>query len=333
MVATRIAAGGDQSCAVVAGKGLFCWGLGKSDPQRVAGSLDKLSIGWGHGCGIGAGGKVYCWGANRDGQLGDSLAEHEFREVAAGGFHTCAIDGSGAAWCWGKNNYGQLGDGTKSSHSKPMKVRGDRPFKTIAAGSNHTCALDLNGTAWCWGDDFSGAVGAGLDRAELEPVEIAKGKIVLAQIDAGARHTCGLTSGGEAYCWGENKLGQLGQGNRSERIRPGKQVENDITFRQLALGESHSCGIDKAGQIFCWGDNSQGQLGNGSVGEKGARTKPAEVNLDGTATAVAAGRNHTCARMESGETQCWGDNARGQLGKGVSEPQRATPAVVQGGIN
>jgi alpha-tubulin suppressor-like RCC1 family protein len=200
----------------------------------------------------------------------------------------------------------------------------DLTFTDVAAGGQHSCGIATDGKTWCWGDGFSGQLGLGQLSTESNPVEVDAGGVRFTRIYAGGGHTCGLTAAGKAYCWGDNRAGQVGDGSTTDRLRP-VEVAASASFEELSLGATHTCGRTSGGAINCWGGNGRGQLGDGT---RGNRTRPVRIAIEGAVTAIAAGGNHTCAATAT-QVLCWGDNARGQLGDG-SLAARPTPAAVLG---
>lgn len=237
-----VSTGFRQTCAVTVTNAAYCWGLNgagqlgdgtttdRSTPVRVEGDLAFAAVTAGdfHTCGVTAEGAAYCWGANGDGQLGDASTtgrstpvrvrgDARFAGVSAGGFHTCGLAAGGAVYCWGANAEGQLGDGTSSGRTSPMPVAGGTGYASLSAGHSHTCAVTLAGVAYCWGLNDQGQLGDGTTTNRSSPVRVA-GDMRFAAVQAGGSgqalgfHTCGLTAGGAAYCWGQNARGQLGEG-------------------------------------------------------------------------------------------------------------------------
>jgi len=187
----------------------------------------------------------------------------------------------------------------------------------ISAGVQHTCALDFDGQAYCWGVNWSGQLGN--DSYDDSPVPAAvdttgvlDGK-TLVQISVGNYHTCALDSTGQAYCWGVNWSGQLGNDSYDDSPVPVTIDTSDVldgkTLTQISAGEYHTCALDSDGQVYCWGRNWEGQLGNNSTG---ASSVPIAVDttgvLDGkTLTQVSAGRDYTCVLDSDGQAYCWGN--------------------------
>ena len=146
-------------------------------------------------------------------------------------------------------------------------------------------------------------------------------------LTTGQTHTCGLTSSGAAFCWGDNWSGQLGTGSTANSSTP-VAVSGGLRFSVLAAGFNHTCGLTSAGAAYCWGDNSSGQLGNRSTTSS---TTPVAVSGGLHFSALAAGGSHTCGLTSVGAVYCWGDNYDGQLGDG-STTSSTTPVAVSGGL-
>ncbi|MEP7325387.1 MAG: Ig-like domain-containing protein [Gemmatimonadota bacterium] len=331
-----IVAGGTFSCGLVSGGSLACWGAGQSAPALLGDQrFSRLSAGPGHACGLTSTGEAWCWGTNSKGQLGDGTTNNtratpvavagglSFRVVRAGGTHSCALTGAGKGYCWGDNKDGQLGDGSNSGRTRPVPIP-DLSFSDIAAGGNHSCGIATNGKTYCWGDGFSGQLGYGQLSKESSPTEVNTGAVKFNRIYAGGDHTCGLTAAGKAYCWGDNRAGQVGDGSGTDRTQP-VEVQTTAAFEELSLGTGHTCGRTSGGAILCWGAGGKGQLGTGG---RANQNKPVRVAGDGPFISVSAGVGHTCAATAT-QAFCWGDNLRGQLGDGTIIPKQA-PTVVLG---
>ena len=193
------------------------------------------------------------------------------------------------------------------------------PAMTVVAGAAHTCALSSIGEAYCWGNNGSGQLGIG--QADYGPHATPApvvGNLRFTSLAAGGHHTCGLTTTGDAYCWGGNWAGQLGSGS-TEGARPTK-VPGAFRYSAISTGDQHTCGIADSGIVVCWGDNSLGQMGRGG-GRSDAVTYGAfphpvpgpVVSLVG-AVAIAAAANSTCAVTNGAAVHCWGGNESGELG-------------------
>ena len=183
--------------------------------------------------------------------------------------------------------------------------------RPLAAGLEHTCALTTGGAAYCWGRNDAGQLGDGSGTNTSTPVAVSGG-LTFSAIAAGFWHTCGLTTAGAVYCWGYSDQGQLGNGSTTGSLAP-VAVSGGLTFSAVAIEEDarHTCGLTDAGAAYCWGQNSYGELGNGS---RTSSSTPVAVSGGLTFRSIAAGGVHTCTLTTVGEAYCWGSNGRGQLG-------------------
>jgi len=249
-------------------------------------------------------------------------------QISAGGYHTCALTSSGGVMCWGDNNYGQLGDGTTTDRSTPVDVVGLSSGDTaIATGGYHTCALTSSGGVRCWGRNHYGQLGDGTTTNRTTPVDVV-GLSGVTAIAAGVYHTCALTSSGGVRCWGFNFYGQLGDGTTTtHRTTPVDVVGLSSGVTAIAAGGYHTCGLTSSGGVRCWGQNTYGQLGDGTTTDRS--TLVDVVGLSSGVTAIAGGGYHTCALTSSGGVKCWGQNVYSQLGDGTTT-DRYTPVDVVG---
>jgi alpha-tubulin suppressor-like RCC1 family protein len=149
--------------------------------------------------------------------------------------------------------------------------------------------------------------------------------VAFRSVSVGVNHSCALDEDGQAYCWGANASGQLGDGTTTDGAVP-RAVSGGHTFVQIALGGQHSCGLDDSGGAWCWGAGAAGQVGDGAVAN---RTGPVAVSGGHSFVQLAAGGSHTCGVDEAGEAWCWGGNGQGQLGDGTTV-DRATPVPLSG---
>jgi alpha-tubulin suppressor-like RCC1 family protein len=230
--------------------------------------------------------------------------------------------------------------------SAAVSVVSSVTFSSIAAGGAHTCALTPSGAAYCWGRGESGQLGipaptttcptdAGPRPCRKVPVPVGGG-LTFVQLAGGGDHTCGLTSDGTAYCWGNNRSGQLGEGPTDFRDSPAP-VATELRFTSIDAGARHTCGLTGDGTAYCWGNNNVGQLGDETTTNSSV---PVAVTGGHSFQLIVAGGfspgagdayGHTCALTMSGDAYCWGDDESGQLGTGVPDLDvHPTPAPVTG---
>ena len=203
----------------------------------------------------------------------------------------------------------------------------DAPGATaVAAGGLHTCAL-TDGTVKCWGRNYYGQLGNGAtNQKSTTPVTVTDVSTATV-IAAGYAHSCTGLDDGTVKCWGRNGEGQLGNGTISIKRKRPVTVTGVSTATGLAASYYHTCARLDDGTVQCWGGNWAGQLGDGT---KKSSSTPVTVALTGVspATDVEAGNRHTCARLEDGTVQCWGNNQMGGLGDGTTTDAN-TPVTVQ----
>jgi len=256
------------------------------------------------------------------------------RSVVAGYGYTCLLTAAGGVQCMGKNDLGQLGDGTTLTRTTYVDVTGlSRGVETLVAGDSHTCALLAGGEVKCWGRNYFGQLGNGTTAYSLIPVAVDGLADGVASLAAGSDHTCAfMLAGGIIRCWGANDAGQLGDGSLTNRARPVAVVGLPAGVITLDAGFMHTCALTTRGEVWCWGDNSRGQLGNDG---KVAQLLPVKIpGLDRGVRAVVAGNGYNCVLTAKGGVKCWGNNYFGQLGDGTNRDRAQAADVVglSGGV-
>ncbi|HMJ11724.1 MAG TPA: hypothetical protein VK524_09950, partial [Polyangiaceae bacterium] len=180
----------------------------------------------------------------------------------------------------------------------------------IAGGTAFTCAITTTLGVACWGANDSGQLGRG-DTSRQETNKAAIGGLSdVVQVTAGRDHACVLLNGGAVRCWGDNNVGQLGDGSNSDRSTP-VAVAGLTDAIWVAAGDQHTCAVRAGGSVVCWGEGDDGRLGNGGTANQNAPTPVANI---ADAAQVAAGMNSTCALRSNGRVMCWGSGTYGQLG-------------------
>ena len=305
-------------------------GLKQCIPPQLDGAV---GVGFYHACAIAEDLTVRCWGDNGDGQLGDGTNESHNSPapvtdltlavaLTAGKEHSCALRTDGTVWCWGSNDEGQLGIGSEVATHMPSPVAGISSAIRVSAGDSHSCALLGDGTARCWGYNNVGQLGNGtnLDSDESEAVD---GLVDCSEIGASAYYSCAVCSG-TVWCWGSNSYGNFGDGSKDSSVVPVQAAEGLVDVTGVAVGFTHSCAVKDDGSVSCWGDNSFGQLGDGS---KVDSPFPKVVPGISDAISVVAGAYHTCTLHVGGAVSCWGRNSVGNLGDGTLENKTVPTAV------
>jgi alpha-tubulin suppressor-like RCC1 family protein len=362
----QVSAGNFGSCAIRTGGAVECWGddfdgeLGdgasgtqSAVPVQVQGLTGAVAItqGGDQACALLSSGTVECWGDNEEGALGTGSTTGPQQcaqgvglpaagcstvpvsvsglsgvvNVSAGINHTCAVLATGAVQCWGDNALGDLGDGTTTLRAAPVTVSGITRATAVSAGAAHTCALLSTGGIECWGSNSMGELGDGTTTNRTTPVAVS-GITNAIGVAAGFNFTCAVLATGSVQCWGTNQGGQLGIGNNTGPTTCGTlgpcslvpvTVQGLTGARTIGANGNddfgHACAFLSNSTIVCWGDNTDGQLGDGTTT---ARFTPVNVAGLTAPTTVAVGGVHTCALLGSGGVDCWGSSLEGQIGNG-----------------
>lgn len=303
----------------------------------------------------GEGSRALVWGYGDDSALGTGSNSNELVPVPMaaganaintwgtnwysmdGGYdQTCGVGTDQRAYCWGQNGSGQLGDGTTDYTSIPVAVapgaNTGNAWVSVSAGSDYSsCGIGADAKAYCWGSNGSGRLGDGTtDDSSLVPVAVVDGPESWSSVRVGNTHACGVGTDEEAYCWGNNASGALGDGTTDDSsIVPVQVVGGPTSWVDVSAGFDHTCGISTDNRAYCWGNNDDGELGDGSTDDT---VVPVQVqdgdNSSGTWVGIVAGYDATCAIGGDDKAYCWGWDKSGQLGNGVAGNQ-VLPARVE----
>jgi alpha-tubulin suppressor-like RCC1 family protein len=255
-----------------------------ASPVSVSGGFTdwcQVSAGSDHSLGLRTNGTAWAWGCNGGGRLGDGTTVSkrspvsvvggfsDWCQVSAGRYHSLGVRTNGTAWAWGCNG-GRLGDGTTVTRSSPVLVAGgftDWCQVSINYG-NHNLGVRCNGTIWAWGNNAQGQLGDGTTVTRSSPVLVAGGFTNWCQVSAGRYHSLGVRTNGTLWAWGDNGNGQLGNNTTTSRSSPVLVVGGFTDWCQVSGGFSHSLGLRNNGTAWAWGNNAQGQLGDGTTVSK-----------------------------------------------------------------
>ena len=264
--------------------------------------------------------------------------------VSAGSAHTCARLTDGTLWCWGSNTGGQLGNGTTVGSAVPVQVAAlGAAVAEVSAGGSNTCARKTDGTLWCWGNTFVGQVGDGLStgpgcggQCQPSPVQVAALGASAVHVAVGDETTCATDVNGALYCWGGSASGNLGDGSTASALSPVQVASLGNTVTDFAVSIATTCAREAAGTLWCWGNTTFGEIGNGLTTGPGCSnncfTTPVQVAALGSAvTQVTTGNSFVCA-VANAELYCWANNGNGQVGDGTSNDQRNAPVLIAANI-
>ncbi|MDX6276400.1 MAG: hypothetical protein QOJ72_528 [Nocardioidaceae bacterium] len=338
-----IATGGQHACGIRTGGSLYCWGANsfgqvgdgstspRTSPRRI-GTSHWLSVAAGRvsTCGIRSDRLLYCWGYNGFGGVGDGttvdrttprrVGSAHWLQVTVGQSGTCGITTSHKLYCWGNNDEGELATGDDRLFTPvPRRVGTSSSWTHVTAGFFHLCATTDSHRLYCWGYDAFGQVGIGADIASVAPPTVRTVTRVGTKSDwtmaaAGGEGSCGLRTGGRAFCWGSNADGRIGDGTTDDRSAPVQAGEDFAEWSTIATGDNHTCAVSTHHALDCWGLNFVGQLG---VGDTATRVTPAREDRGfGDWKTVAVGDSFSCGLRSNKQLYCWGLNDLGQLGVG-----------------
>ncbi|RJP61813.1 MAG: hypothetical protein C4543_02940, partial [Ignavibacteriales bacterium] len=323
----------------------------------------SFSLGAYHSAALTSNGRIFMWGMNSSGQLGDgtSIDKHEpiditgkftlnigerIDEIILGAEYSAAITSMNRVFTWGNNSSGQLGNGTKETKNIPIEITAQfnlnisEKIDSISLGTAHSSAITSSGRIFMWGSNWSGMLGDGSGEDKTVPVDITSKfnllvdeKIISSSL--GNAHSIVLTSNNRIFTWGSNSLGQLGDGTTITRTVP-VEITNKFVLStneiivSIDTFEAHSSALSSNGQIFMWGYNYDGQLGDGTTVK---RTTPTNITNRFTfeneekITVISLGRDYSSALTTKGNVFTWGANNIGQLGDSTST-SKYTPVKI-----
>jgi hypothetical protein len=316
-IVVSVSAGGSHTCAVRDDGSAWCWGYSDAGalgdgttatalaPVRVRGADDwaTVSAAINTTCGVRRGGTGWCWGFQA--LSGDSSStpvpvepSNDWKSLSTGAFYlTCGLRRDATAWC------GWMGE-------PRVPVDSFTNWTSVYAGAHNACGTRTDGSAWCWGANDRGNLGDGTTEPRATPVRVvADNPWLSVSVSQQEYQSCGVQSGGSAWCWGGNPYG-LGVEGATYSLTPAR-VGPPTGWTDVSLGGYHACGLRADGSIWCWGSNHHGELGDGT---RTHASVPVRVQSTATFVSVSAGGVHTCAIDSTGTAWCWG--LGGLLGHG-----------------
>jgi alpha-tubulin suppressor-like RCC1 family protein len=354
----QISAGDLHTCGLTTAGVAYCWGLGSAGqrgdgtvtqsalaPVRVLGNhtWTLVTVGNAYTCGLTSAGEAYCWGFQGNGRLGNGSTDlftpqttpvpvvggHRWSSLSAANTHTCGVTVAGDAYCWGLSDW--LGDGSAigTNVATPRLVAGGHRWRTVSAGRLHTCGVTTSEEAYCWGFNASGHLGTGTVGVNANIPRLVVGGHRWASVNPGVTtHTCGVTTSGAGYCWGQPTYGALGIGavQNSNPIPSPAPVTGGHSWLTITAGEAFSCGMTTTRGGFCWGRGGNGQLGIDPTPD--FEIAPRSVAGGHSWSSIDSGWGYGCGITTSGRAYCWGANHFGKIGFGLSGTTHRVPVEV-----
>jgi alpha-tubulin suppressor-like RCC1 family protein len=288
-------------------------------------------------------GTVWSWGTHAVG-LGDGVTTTSVTPVQVQGltgvtaiatnwYHSLAVTGDGRVWAWGENAYGQLGDGTTTARPTPVLVPGIDNVVAVATARYHSLALRADGSVWAWGNNVCGKLGDGTTASRGTPGPVLAPPGVV-QIAGGETSSVLRTAAGEVFTWGANSFGQLGDGSPAGtcRLAP-TRVEPLANVVDIAAGQAHALARTAAGEVWTWGNNGFGQLGDGT---KVQRRRPVLIAEAGfawkTGTPDFTPRGGSFSAATNVTLTCATPGATIRYTLDGTEPDSASPTIASGGV-
>ncbi|MGV8876666.1 MAG: RCC1 domain-containing protein [Rhodoglobus sp.] len=296
---TQISVGDTHSMAIGSDGNTYAWGfnafgqLGTASANSskvpalvitpVGVQFTKISAGEGHSLGLGTDGSIYAWGSNYHGEAGDKAVQtiatprlmiptpvgSSFTQILAGFNVSLAVRSDGKTFAWGWNNKGQFGNGTTTDSETPMLVSTPAgvKFTQVSENAGHVLAIADNGTTYGWGDNSYEQLGNGTTVDSLVPGLVSTpSNVTFIQVSTGDFHTLALGDDYQLYSWGSNSYGALGQPTYTHSEVPRKLPGPfSVSFLQVAAGGRSSMALGIDGNVYTWGNNSYGQVGNNST--------------------------------------------------------------------
>ncbi len=293
-------------------------------------------------CAINQLNKLFCTGANDFGLLGVGDldyrtaftavdAANDYSIVGAGSagaysYSNCAITTAGVLKCWGYNTYGGVGDGTTTHRNSPVVVDSGVSYSKVSNGYHGACGITVAGVLKCWGYNNYYQVGDGTTTSRTSPVVVDAGTNY-SQVVRGIYNTCAITTAGVLKCWGYNAFGTVGDGTTTDATSP-TVIDSGTTYATLTNSLTYTtCAITTTGILKCWGQGTNGQIGNGASAN---RLNPTIVNSGTSYSTVSNSQNTACAITTASVLKCWGLDRNFNIGLGVNSPNTSPQTIHSG---
>lgn len=345
-----VKAGAFHSIGIKSDGSLWAWGINSNGelgignntsqnaPVQIIGASDwtSISVGFSHSLGIRSDGSLWAWGDNLYGQLGDGNNVDRNRpvqiatgsiwtNVSGGGYHTLGIKSNGTLWTWGKNDEGQLGNGNYDDKNVPIMVSNANTYAVISAGMYHSAALRRLGAhpeMLRWGANDYREFGDGSGTNYPLPREVSYGSNWVS-ITAGRSHSFGLTNDGQAWAWGNNRFGQLGNSSNTSVDAPTRSGCSIGPWATVHVSPGHTIATKSDGTAWWWGEYNTGW--QGFYGD--TKIYPTQIGTQPDWKSVSSGVRHFLLLKKNGTIWAWGSNAYGQVGNGKLDVYNYAPEL------
>ena len=317
----QVSAGQCHTAAVKTSGQLWTWGGGScgrlgdgttvntcSPVREICSATDwrQVSVGQYHMAAVKTSGQIWSWGSAAFGNLGDGTVTSkcspvrercsatDWCQVSAGQYHTAAIKTSGQLWIWGIAGWGNLGDGTTVNKCSPVRERcSATDWCQVSASRYNTAAVKTSGQLWIWGEGSSARLGDGTTVSKCSPVREICSATDWCQVCASRFHTAAVKTSGQIWSWGYGGTGALGDGTTVNKCSPVREISSATNWCQLSTGRINTTAVKTSGQIWSWGRNSCGQLGDGTVTSKCSPVR--EISFDTNWCVVSSNETHAIA--------------------------------------
>ena len=285
----HIATGRSHSLATNTKGELYAWGYNgdgrvgdgtttqRSTPTRIGTVSDwaRIAAGGSHSLSTNTKGELYAWGNNTHGRLGDGTTTNrntptrigtasDWAHIAAGRFHSMALNTKGELYAWGRNDVGQLGDGTTANRSSPTRIGTASDWAQISAGMDHSLAVNTKGELYAWGSNIEGELGDGTRMNRSSPTRIGTASD-WKSVSAGFGYSLAVNTKNERYSWGRNYYGQFGDGTSQNNKYTPTRAGTASDWKSISAGWVHSLAVNTKGELYAWGHNGSGRLGDGTT--------------------------------------------------------------------